>query len=154
MKLNFACKSCGRSRVARMEPCHWSKGYVGVSLPERQATMQVMLGVSLQARWDATLVTTTLLCCLLRFKAVFQTLLSSSSAVLWSSISFGHGRPGRSTFSRHFGSQSVLPCLNRPADRSRPLHHQPSARLHKIAILLSFYKSMLPQSISSHYIPK
>ena len=56
LKLNFASKSCGRSRVARMEPCHLSEGYVGVSLQERRATMQVMLGVSLRARWDATLV--------------------------------------------------------------------------------------------------
>ena len=56
VKLNCACKSCGRSRVARVEPCHWSEGYVGVSLQERLATMQVMLGVSLRARWDATLV--------------------------------------------------------------------------------------------------
>ena len=56
MKLNFASKSCGRSRVARMEPCHWSQGYDGVSLQERTATMQVMLGMSLRARWDATLV--------------------------------------------------------------------------------------------------
>ena len=45
MKLNFACKSCGRSRVARVESCHWSEGYVGVSLQERRATMQVMLGM-------------------------------------------------------------------------------------------------------------
>ena len=30
--------------------------YVGVSLQETRATMQVMLGVSLRARWDATLV--------------------------------------------------------------------------------------------------
>ena len=48
-----------RSRAARMEPCHWSEGrhnYVGVSLQEMRATMQVMLGVSLPARWDATLV--------------------------------------------------------------------------------------------------
>ena len=47
------------SRAVHMEPCHWSEGrhnYVGVSLQERQATMQVMLGVSLRARWDATLV--------------------------------------------------------------------------------------------------
>ena len=29
---------------------------VGVSLRERRAIMQVMLGVSLRARWDATLV--------------------------------------------------------------------------------------------------
>ena len=41
------------------EPCHWSEGrhnYVGVSLWERQATMQVMLGVSLRARWDGLFV--------------------------------------------------------------------------------------------------
>ena len=44
MKLNSACKSCGRSRVARVEPCHWSEGYVGVSLQGRRATAQVMLG--------------------------------------------------------------------------------------------------------------
>ena len=41
-------------------PCHWSEGYVGVSLQERRATMQVMLGVSLRARWDATLVVPTI----------------------------------------------------------------------------------------------
>ena len=45
-----------RSPAARVEPCHWSEGYVGVSLQEMRATMQVMLGMSLQARWDATLV--------------------------------------------------------------------------------------------------
>ena len=26
MKLNSACKSCGRPRVACVEPCHWSEG--------------------------------------------------------------------------------------------------------------------------------
>ena len=46
----------GRSRAARVEPCHWSEGYVGVSLQESRATMQVMLGMSLRARWDTTLV--------------------------------------------------------------------------------------------------
>ena len=47
-------------RPARVEPCHWTDGRlnnVGVSLQERRATIQVMLGVSLRARWDATLVT-------------------------------------------------------------------------------------------------
>ena len=42
-----------------MEPFHWSEGRhnnVGVSLQERRATMQVMLRVSLRARWDTTLV--------------------------------------------------------------------------------------------------
>ena len=42
-----------------MEPCHWSErrhNSVGVSLRERGATLQVMLAVSLRARWDATLV--------------------------------------------------------------------------------------------------
>ena len=46
-------------REARAEPCHWSEGRhnnVGVSLREMRVTMQVMLGVSLQARWDATVV--------------------------------------------------------------------------------------------------
>ena len=46
----------GRSPAARVEPCHLSDGYVGVSLQEMRATMQVMLGMSLRARWDATLV--------------------------------------------------------------------------------------------------
>ena len=44
---------------ARVEPCHWSEerhNYVWVSLQERRATIQVMLGMSLRARWDATLV--------------------------------------------------------------------------------------------------
>ena len=48
-----------RSQVVCVEPCHWSEGrhnYVGVSLQDSQATMQVMLRVSLRARWDATLV--------------------------------------------------------------------------------------------------
>ena len=46
----------GRSPAARVEPCHWSEGYVGVSLLERRDTMHVMLGMSLRARWDGTLV--------------------------------------------------------------------------------------------------
>ena len=49
-----------RPALARgAEPCYWSEGrhnHVGVSLRERRATIQVMLGVSLRARWDATLV--------------------------------------------------------------------------------------------------
>ena len=53
MKLQRAANRC--SLAARVEHCHWSE-YVGVSLQESQATMQVILGMSLQARWDATLV--------------------------------------------------------------------------------------------------
>ena len=57
LRLNFACKPYWwRSRA---EPCHWSEGRhnnVGVSLQERRGTTQVMLGVLLRARWDATLV--------------------------------------------------------------------------------------------------
>ena len=48
-----------RSQAARVEPCHWSEGRhnnVGVSLRKMRATMQVMLEVSLRARWDQTLV--------------------------------------------------------------------------------------------------
>ena len=60
LKLLRVCKPCGRrSRLARAEPCHWSEGRhnnVGVSLRERRATKQVMLGVSLRAIWDANLV--------------------------------------------------------------------------------------------------
>ena len=44
-----------RSPLTRAEPCHWSERR-GVSLREMRATMQVMPGVSLRARWDATLV--------------------------------------------------------------------------------------------------
>ena len=47
-----------RERAVRVEPCYWSEGrhnYVGVSQQERRATMQFMLGVSLRARWDATI---------------------------------------------------------------------------------------------------
>ena len=47
-----------RSRATHAEHCHWSEGRhnnVG-SLRESRATTQVMLGVSLRARWDATLV--------------------------------------------------------------------------------------------------
>ena len=52
--IKLACASCGPSRVARVEPCHWSD--VGVSVHDMRATMQVMPGVSLRTRWDATLV--------------------------------------------------------------------------------------------------
>ena len=45
-----------RVKVLRMASGRLAWSYVGVSLQERQATMQVMLGVSLRARWDATLV--------------------------------------------------------------------------------------------------
>ena len=45
------------SRAAHAEPCHWSEGcQCEGSLQERQATTHVMLGLSLRARWDATLV--------------------------------------------------------------------------------------------------
>ena len=49
-----------RSRAAHAERWHWSEGShrptnVG-SLWERRATTQLMLGVSLRARWDATVV--------------------------------------------------------------------------------------------------
>ena len=47
-----------RSPLKRAEPCHCSERR-GVSLRERRATMQVMPGVSLRARWDATLVNST-----------------------------------------------------------------------------------------------
>ena len=43
------------SRAAHAELCHWSVIIMWGSLQERQATTQVMLGVSLRARWDATL---------------------------------------------------------------------------------------------------
>ena len=61
MKLRVQALRVARwcSPAAHVEPCHWSEEHhnnVGVSLREMQATMQVMLGVSLQARWDATLV--------------------------------------------------------------------------------------------------
>ena len=46
----------GRSRAARVDPRHWSEGCWGVTAAKGRATMQVMLVVSLRARWDATLV--------------------------------------------------------------------------------------------------
>ena len=55
LRVKFQWAANRRSLAARVEHCHWSE-YVGFSLQESQATMQVMLGVSLQARWDATLV--------------------------------------------------------------------------------------------------
>ena len=62
MKLRLQVLQAARrlSRAARVEHCHWSKGRhnnAGVTaVQERRATTQVMLGVSLRARWDATLV--------------------------------------------------------------------------------------------------
>ena len=46
------------SRAAHAERCHWPEGVIIIwgSLQERRATTQVMLGLSLRARWDATLV--------------------------------------------------------------------------------------------------
>ena len=48
------------SQAAHAERCHWSKGcnnnVVGHCRKGEPHTMQVMLGVSLRARWDATLV--------------------------------------------------------------------------------------------------
>ena len=56
LRVKFQRPASRRSLAARVEHCHWSE-YVGMSLQERQATMQVMLGMSLRARWDASLVT-------------------------------------------------------------------------------------------------
>ena len=59
--MKFRVQAQRPARVAPVEPCHWSEGRhnnVGVSLRERRATREVMLGVSLRARWDATLIYT------------------------------------------------------------------------------------------------
>ena len=88
MKLNFASKSCDRSRVARVEPCHWSEGYVGVSLQERQATMQVMLGVSLQARWDATLVILIYIVCSLRENIIIIIFVKVHALIKYATVMF------------------------------------------------------------------
>ena len=40
-----------------------------------------------------------------------------------------------------------------PADRSRPIHHQPSTCLQTIRVFLSTVMSIPPQSASSHHIP-
>ena len=55
LRVKVVRPASGRSRAARVEPCHWSEGYVGVSLQKIRTTMQVVLGMSLRARWDATL---------------------------------------------------------------------------------------------------
>ena len=46
------------------ERCHWPEGVIIIwgSLQERRATTQVMLGLSLRARWDATLVILMMIC--------------------------------------------------------------------------------------------
>ena len=49
-----ACGARGARGALRLVGGHHNN--VGVSLRERRATTQVMLGVSLRARWDATLV--------------------------------------------------------------------------------------------------
>ena len=56
LRVKILWPASGRSPAASVEPCHWSEGYVGVSLQERRDPMQVMLGMSRRARWDATLV--------------------------------------------------------------------------------------------------
>ena len=60
LKLRMQVMQAARrlSRAAHAEPCHWSEGCnkCGGSQHEMRATTQVMLGVSLGARWDATLV--------------------------------------------------------------------------------------------------
>ena len=60
MKLRLQVLQATRrlSRAACVQPCHWSEGRhnnMRVTAGKR-ATTQVMLGVSLRARWDATLV--------------------------------------------------------------------------------------------------
>ena len=52
------------SRAAHAKPCHCSAVVLIMwgTLQERRATTQVMLGVSLRARWDATLVIINGLC--------------------------------------------------------------------------------------------
>ena len=63
LRLNLSCKITAAAdnlgqRATHAERRHWSEGRhnnVG-SLQEQRATMQVMLGVSLRAGWDATLV--------------------------------------------------------------------------------------------------
>ena len=59
LRLQVLRPASRRSRAARVELCHWPEwrhNCVGVSLQEIRATMQVMIGVSPQARWDETLV--------------------------------------------------------------------------------------------------
>ena len=61
--------------------------------------------------------------------------------------------PGGVNFQQtHVGRQSVLLGFPQPSDRSCPLRHQPSARLHIIGTVLSFYMSMPPRFPSSHHI--
>ena len=59
MQLRVESPAAGARERRRAEPCHWSEGRHyndGVSLWEMRATTQIMLGVLLRARWDATLV--------------------------------------------------------------------------------------------------
>ena len=58
LRVKILRPASGRSPAARVEPCHWWDGYVEVSLHERRATLQVMIGMSLRERWDSTLVNT------------------------------------------------------------------------------------------------
>ena len=91
---------------------------------------------------------------LLHFKLVFQMLLGLPSAIAFTALHFFWLWTSRwSTFRRRTSEDRVLPCLPRPADRSLPLNHKPSACHHTIGIALSFNMSMPPQSVSSHYIP-
>ena len=55
MKLNSACNPAA-AREWRAWCLAIKEVYDGVLLQERRATMQVMLGMSQRARWDATLV--------------------------------------------------------------------------------------------------
>ena len=83
-----------RSRAASAEHCHWLDGRhenVVVSLRERPATTQVMLGVSLRARWDATLViiiqiiaqfNATKNCCINKCIIVYSVWVNSPSQVM------------------------------------------------------------------------
>ena len=73
------------------------------------------------------------------FKAVFQTLLGLPYAVLWPSISLGGGRPwSQLSADACRQTECVLPGHPQPVDRGLPFHHQPSAQLHIISIVLSF----------------
>ena len=59
------------------------------------------------------------------------------------SIYFGRGCPRGQLFSERMSVDDVLPSVLRPADMSRPLRRQTSARLCIIGIVLSFHLGLL-----------
>ena len=82
----------------------------------------------------------------------------SPQAVVWLTISFGHGRPEGSIFSRRTSADTAfcrLIAFFSLADRSLPLHHQSNTCVHTIGMgLFPHDRQTCPCLLSLHILVK